>query len=221
MIAEETDRTPTLFLDCDGVLLDVSDRYYRVHCDILGRPDGGGLGKDAFWELKRGRRPMGDVLAACEAGGLPEASYRALWLERIEADAYLGLDRPLPGVREALAALAASRPLVVVSLRQRPEGLLDRLGALGLMPFFRDVLVASPVGGEGWESKLGLLRASGRIGPGAAIVGDTEIDIRAGKAAGLRTVAVLGGIRSRELLERERPDALIEGLPELLGDTSW
>lgn len=221
MIADETDRRPTLFLDCDGVLLDVSERYYRVHCEILGRPDGGGLGKAPFWELKRGRRPMGDVLAACEAGGMSEATYRALWIERIEADAYLGLDRPLPGVREALADLAKARPLVVVSLRQRPEGLLGQLGALGLSQFFRDVLVASPVGGEGWEAKLGLLRASGRVGPGAAIVGDTEIDIRAGKAAGLRTVAALGGIRSRALLERERPDAIIEGLPDLPGDTSW
>jgi phosphoglycolate phosphatase len=51
------------------------------------------------------------------------------------------------------------------------------------------------------------------------IVGDTEIDIRTGKALGLKTVALLSGIRSHERLAEEHPDCIVEdinALPQLV-----
>jgi len=47
-------------------------------------------------------------------------------------------------------------------------------------------------------------------------VGDTQIDIRAGKNAGVETVAVLWGYRTREQLLAERPNHLISHPRELL-----
>jgi phosphoglycolate phosphatase-like HAD superfamily hydrolase len=44
------------------------------------------------------------------------------------------------------------------------------------------------------------------------IVGDTEVDIRAGKAVRIKTVAVLSGIRDRAALEAEAPDAIVSDL---------
>jgi HAD superfamily hydrolase (TIGR01549 family) len=47
------------------------------------------------------------------------------------------------------------------------------------------------------------------------IVGDTELDIQCGKNAGSRTCGVLFGYRTKEQLEKEKPDFLISGLSEL------
>ncbi|HUP32799.1 MAG TPA: HAD-IA family hydrolase [Gaiellaceae bacterium] len=51
----------------------------------------------------------------------------------------------------------------------------------------------------------------------AVYVGDSPFDIRAAKAAGVHAVAVTwGGIHPRELLEGERPDAVVDTAEELL-----
>jgi phosphoglycolate phosphatase-like HAD superfamily hydrolase len=41
------------------------------------------------------------------------------------------------------------------------------------------------------------------------------VDIRAGKNAGIRTVAVLSGIFGRKELERENPDLILKNISEL------
>jgi len=46
-------------------------------------------------------------------------------------------------------------------------------------------------------------------------VGDTIDDIGAGKAAKAKTVAVLTGAQSREMLEKEKPDFIIESVKDL------
>ena len=48
------------------------------------------------------------------------------------------------------------------------------------------------------------------------IIGDSEVDIQTGKNAGMYTVGVLWGFRSREKLEICQPDKLIESPVELL-----
>jgi hypothetical protein len=47
------------------------------------------------------------------------------------------------------------------------------------------------------------------------MVGDTEADVGAGRLTGVRTVAVLSGIRNRDLLLRAGPDFLLEDIREL------
>ena len=53
--------------------------------------------------------------------------------------------------------------------------------------------------------------------PGKCVyVGDTATDIKAGKAAGMRTVGVLTGFDEYEALETENPDAIIKDVQYLL-----
>jgi phosphoglycolate phosphatase len=47
------------------------------------------------------------------------------------------------------------------------------------------------------------------------IVGDSTVDVKAGKAAGSKTVAVLSGLYSREELAQANPDFIIEKITEL------
>ena len=52
----------------------------------------------------------------------------------------------------------------------------------------------------------------------AAYVGDSPFDVQAAKAAGVQAVAVTWGrIHTRERLERERPDAVVDSAEDLLG----
>jgi HAD superfamily hydrolase (TIGR01549 family) len=50
----------------------------------------------------------------------------------------------------------------------------------------------------------------------SVMVGDTELDIQCGKSAGSKTCGVLFGYRTKEQLEKEKPDFLISGLSELI-----
>ena len=44
------------------------------------------------------------------------------------------------------------------------------------------------------------------------IAGDSVIDIRAGKAAGAKTVAVLSGLYSQKELAEEKPDLILKDI---------
>jgi 2-phosphoglycolate phosphatase len=46
-------------------------------------------------------------------------------------------------------------------------------------------------------------------------VGDTRVDIKAGKAAGMRTIGVLTGFDDRAALGEEKPDAIIQSVKDL------
>ena len=48
------------------------------------------------------------------------------------------------------------------------------------------------------------------------MVGDTELDIQCGKNANAKTCGVLYGYRTKEQIEREKPDFIISGLSELM-----
>jgi len=48
------------------------------------------------------------------------------------------------------------------------------------------------------------------------MVGDTELDIQCGKNAGTFTCGVLYGYRTKELLETEKPDFIIESINQIL-----
>lgn len=122
--------------------------------------------------------------------------------------------RLAPGAEHALAALSRL-PLAIVT--NKPRATTDALLAgLGIGSRF-SVVVA---GGDLEKSKpdpLPLFHVAQRLGISATelvMVGDGPQDIEAGRAAGARTVGVLG-IASRERLLAAAPDALIETLAEL------
>ncbi len=59
--------------------------------------------------------------------------------------------------------------------------------------------------------------ASVLSGDDAVYVGDSPFDVQAAKAAGIGSIAVTWGrIHSRERLEREAPDVVVETAEELL-----
>ena len=210
----------TIFLDLDGPLLDVSERYFRVHTDILSRVGIKPTDKAAFWNCKRAGKSQTSMLNEMGATA-HSAAYNKLWLESIESDYYLALDRVHSGVVRLLGELAQEYPLVLVTLRQRAEAVHCQLKRLNLHSFFRDVLTAPPLSRDSWQVKQRLIESSGMADRTSWIVGDTEVDITAGKSLGLTTVAVLSGVRNEEQLKQLAPDFILPNilkLPKVLSE---
>ncbi len=204
----------TVFLDLDGPVLDVADRYHRLHADLVSRRGGRPVDAETYWQAKRDRVPEAEILGWTRLP--PDAAAAVLRMrgQRIESPRYLCLDRPWPWTAAALAALAELAPLVLVTLR-RPRGRLDRqLAALNLDRHFSRS-VAGP--GDGTrEAKAALLRSAGVPVPaGSAFVGDTEVDVAAGRSLGLLTIALRCGIRGDAAIASCDPDQLLDDLRQV------
>jgi phosphoglycolate phosphatase len=205
----------TLFVDLDGPVLETARRHFELH-RALATELGAVVPSDraAYWAQKRAGRSSVALLAAAGASPAQCESFRRRWAEEIERPRWLGLDEVQPGAAAALAELRRHLPLVLVTLRQDRAALEAQLDRLGLTVFFRRVLSASPLAGDGPTLKAALIA---RHAPGAfgAIVGDTEIDLRTGKILGLPTIAVTCGIRDAAQLLAEQPDRILPDLAAL------
>ncbi len=130
--------------------------------------------------------------------------------QRIEAESVREGMRAYPGVREAIASLAGWKLATVTNKRRDTS--IEALRVTGLLPFFALVL-----GGDSVPHKKPapdpILRAASALGvqpAECAVVGDTENDVVAGKAAGARTVGVTWGYGTRGRLEAAGVDYLID-----------
>ena len=126
-----------------------------------------------------------------------------------------------PGIAEALAAIQHSgngAPRKMAVLTNKPvipsKAIVDALG-LGL--FFSQVY-----GGNSFTTKKPdpegarkLLEESGVSPEYAAMVGDSHVDVRTGRNAGLRTVGVTYGFAPHTLKEHP-PDVLVDSAQELM-----
>ncbi len=120
--------------------------------------------------------------------------------------------RPYPGVRDALEELRGYRKAVISNKRENLSRRL--LEELGLAPYF-DVIFGSDSAGERKPSPKPLLKLLDMfsVGPESAVmVGDSGFDVQAGKAAGVRTIAVSYGYRDAASL---RSDLIIDDIREL------
>lgn len=130
--------------------------------------------------------------------------------QRIEADSVREGMRAYPGVREAIASLAAWKLAAVTNKRR--DTTVEALRVTGLLPFFAVVLGGDSVAHKKPAPDL-VLRAASALGvqpTECAVVGDTENDVVAGKAAGARTIGVTWGYGTRARLEAAGVDYLIE-----------
>jgi phosphoglycolate phosphatase len=106
-----------------------------------------------------------------------------------------------PGVKEALESLAGYRKVVITNKRQGASAKI--LDVLGIAKYF-DLIVGSDTTPERKPSPVPIHYALSMfdIKPGdAVIVGDSNFDVEAGKAAGIGTIAVTYGYRPRSALQ--------------------
>lgn len=128
------------------------------------------------------------------------------------------LIREYEGVREVLDALrAAGRRLGIVTSKSADTAAMA-FRAVDLGDRFDAVVTASDTTAHkpSPEPLLLCLRRLGASPQGALYVGDSPVDIEAGRAAGMATAAVSWGVFSREDLLAARPDHWVESPAALL-----
>jgi phosphoglycolate phosphatase len=120
---------------------------------------------------------------------------------------------PYPGVRETLKTLGNYR-MVVIS-NKRADLSMRLLVNLGLAGFF-EIIWGSDSVSEKKPSPVPVFEMLKRVScrpDEAVMVGDSDYDIEAGKAAGVRTVAVSYGFREVKLLQDA--DIIINSIRDL------
>jgi phosphoglycolate phosphatase len=205
-----------VIFDLDGTLIDSRlDLVHSVNAALRH------IGRQALPE---------DVIASYVGDGAPILIQRALGGEEVDdslvrkgLEFFLSYYREhkldhttvYPGVAEALAAIrnrqnGVPRQLAVLSNKPvNPSRAI--VEALGLGKFFSQVY-----GGNSFASKkpdpegVRTLLEEYRVGPDqATIVGDSHVDIRTGRNAGLHTIGVTYGF-APHTLEDEPPDVLVD-----------
>jgi phosphoglycolate phosphatase len=122
--------------------------------------------------------------------------------------------RPYDGVRETLASLDGFRKAVISNKKTALSNMV--LDQLGLSQFF-EVILGSDAVPEKKPSPMPIFKVLSELRTqpvDAMIVGDSNFDIDAGKAAGIITVAATYGYRPREVIAHA--DYMIDSITELL-----
>ena len=209
-------RIATCLFDLDGTLIDsigliMASFRHTMRTHLGSVPD------ETRWRAGFGTPLRGQLRAFAQDD---EEAARMVDTYRAYTDAHHDrLLRTYAGIDAGLAALhgAGIRLAVVTS---KTHALARRgLERCGLNHYF-EVLVGFDDVAEHKPHPAPVLAALERLGapPGDALfVGDSPHDIRAGRAAGVRTAAVLWGPFSREALARESPHHWLAG-PESIAD---
>ncbi|NIR87095.1 HAD family hydrolase [Candidatus Bathyarchaeota archaeon] len=124
----------------------------------------------------------------------------------------------LPKVHKTLQKLSEHHQLVLITSRNMPkEPIEQELRRLGLTQYFKFVMTSQDVE-EPKPSPQAFVKAANNLKVSirdCAVVGDSIVDIQAGKSAGAKTIAVLSGLFGREEFEAEKPDLIIENISTL------
>ena len=204
-----------IFFDLDGTILDVSERIYRVYKDIMKKYNKKFLSKDKYLKLKRRKMPVEEILKKTKAEDI-FLKFKKEWEREIEKPHYLELDKISDFEKKILLNLKSNYKLVLVMLRNHPKRLVSQLREKKIDRIFDKILVKSARDYQSkWKLKYNLIKKYGDYDKGSIVVGDTETDILAGKKLKIKTVAVIEGMRNREILGKCKSDFLIKNITEL------
>lgn len=128
--------------------------------------------------------------------------------------------KPLKGVKEALSAIKSSGLLIGLATgsktsRRRLKAYLERHN---LLKYFDAITYRRSTERAKPHPDL-LQRCAEYLGVGSGecvYVGDAVVDVKAGKAAGMRTAAILTGVGSFEELLLEEPDCVVKDMEQLI-----
>ena len=124
-----------------------------------------------------------------------------------------------PGMTETLEALRA-KGIFLAMLSNKPhkvaQAVMEKLYPQGLFARCygqREGLARKPAP----DGALLIARELGVLPEECLYIGDTDVDMKTGRAAGMRTVGVLWGFRDRQELEENHADFIIAHPEDLLG----
>lgn len=207
-----------IFLDLDGTIVDSTEAYIeaaRIAFQAVGKKP-----PETKVVLEIPRRIEQGLSINDLTEGDPKKflqAYLKAYYSITEAKTKL-----IPNVSGTLEALSKNAKLALITMRHIPnQVMLRELDCLGISQYFTHVVTAldtskpkpSP------EALIRCVKALDLEMCDCIIAGDSVNDVRAGKAAGARTVAVLSGLFQREELAKECPNLIlpdVTSLPEFI-----
>jgi HAD superfamily hydrolase (TIGR01549 family) len=214
-------RLEAVLFDLDGTLIDSTDAYFQIVNEafkqlglqpigrraILDAVKDGGFDWDAVLpgELKEGRDQL-----ITKARGIIDEIYPLKFQRDVQV---------FYGVRKLLRDLSAgglkiglvtSTPMKNLKIKLTPlkKKAIDRL---------LDVIITTDDVPRKKPAPDPLILCGKRLGIAlhkSVYIGDTAVDMQAGRAAGMKTIAVLTGMDSLESLKRENPDLILNNVAE-------
>jgi len=213
----ETSKIKALCFDVDGTLSDTDDLYVQKIVKFFPRF----LFKDPDYAARRFvmwiEAPGNALLGLADTLHLDDEMVAVInWLSRHRkhADKKFLL---ISGVDEMLKKLHGRYPMAVVSARDE-KGTMRFLEQYDLAKYF-DVVVTglSAVHTKPYPDPVLLAAQKMNVSPeNCLMIGDTTVDIRAGKSAGAQTVGVLCGFGEEPELRQFGADEIISDTPKLL-----
>ncbi|GAB4492337.1 MAG: phosphoglycolate phosphatase [Anaerolineales bacterium] len=207
-------RIQALCFDVDGTLSDTDDLYVEKFLPLFrfARHPARAARRFVMWAEAPGNLLMGvpDYL------GLDDELHQFYnWLNQ-RFPPSLKHFRMIGGVREMLEQLAPHYPMAVVSARddRTTRAFLDQFD---LTPFFQ-VIVTAVTAEHTKPYPDPIYFAAHKMGvqpENCLMIGDTTVDMRAGKSAGAQTVGVLCGFGERAELQKAGANLILEQTPDL------
>jgi HAD superfamily hydrolase (TIGR01549 family) len=203
-----------LFFDLDGTIVDSRDAYFEAS-------------RIAFEAV--GRKPLG----FCASLEIPKRLEQGLSIEdlvRSDTKQFLNTylqsfysltktkTKTFPNVKATLETLSRHAKLALITMRYVPKAnVIDELKQFNLAQPFTYIITALDAE-KPKPSPQALIKTIKHMDINmcdCAIIGDSVTDMQCGKAAGTKTIAVLTGLYTRQELEKEKPDLILEDLTKL------
>ena len=215
-------RFQLLCFDLDGTLVDshADIRAALEHALASVGPRDAALEERALGAAGLGL-PLEEFFALARPGGTLDA--RRLFIDEYRRHYHAHLldrTRPFDGVVETLAQLAPLRARglrTAVATTKKTDTARKVITGLGLAEHFDAVLGTDGIPHKPAPDLLYLCaRTVSRPPESGMMIGDTDRDLLAGRAAGMKTCAVGWGVMGHEGLRPHSPDYLISRFAELL-----
>lgn len=209
-------RIRALCFDVDGTLSDTDDLYAQRVTPFLPRFLFADPARAARRMVMWVESPGNALLGLADTLGMDGPMMALInWIYRHRGD------HPkdfllVPGVDGMLRRLKGRYPMAVVSVRDE-RGTMAFLEQYDLAKHFEAVITGfSARRTKPYPDPILLAAQKMGVPPGGCLmIGDTTVDIRAGKAAGAQTVGVLCGFGEEAELRRMGADLILQATPEV------
>lgn len=193
-----------IYFDLDGTLIDSRLRLYSLFQQLVPQSK---FSFEEYWNLKRNKINHATILKQYFNFQENEITlFENSWMNLIEEESFLKLDKPFEGVTEYLMSLKKRGfHLYLVTSRQFKIKVLIQINNFEWTDIFDDILVTQQK-----TEKTELIKSIIHSNSTGVIVGDTGKDIATGKLLGLKTVAVLSGFLSKKTLSSYNPDIIVD-----------
>lgn len=203
-----------IFLDLDGTIVDSTEAYIEAAKIAFGAIGQKLPERTLLFEIPR-RLEQGLTINSLIEGD-------AKRFLRVYLDAYYSVTETktklLPNVAAALEALSQKSKLALITMRHVPNRTMQKeLDYFGIAKYFSHIVTALDTS-KPKPSPEALIKCIENLDVDmrdCIMAGDSVNDVRAGKAAGARTVALLSGLFECSELAAESPDLILRDVTSL------